>query len=117
MKEELTIISNDELVETAMQIILLAGDGRNHMTSALKKAKEGNFEEAEELVAASRECIRQAHSAQTSLISKEASGKVRIQPTLIFNHAQDTLMTIITEINLSIEMIDILKMIQSLQLG
>lgn len=112
MKDEIIIISDEELVEPAMKIILLAGDGRNHIKNALKKAKEGNFEEAEELVSISRECIRQAHDVQTILISKEASGKVRIQPTLIFNHAQDTLMTIISEITLSIEMIDILRMIR-----
>ena len=79
-----------ELVQVAMQIILHAGDARNHATEALKAAKQ--FE--------------------TETVQNEMSGE-KYEYSMLFAHAQDTLMTIMSEINMSTEMIDILKIIKS----
>lgn len=111
MNEE-KIITEDELNECAMQIILKAGNARNTMQEALNRAKLFDFEEAERLVEEAKEEIRQSHIIHTNVISKEAAGEVKIVPSLLFNHAQDTLMTINTEINLSNEIIDLLKIIK-----
>ena len=105
-----------ELVQVAMQIILHAGDARNHATEALKAAKQFDFDLAEEKMKLANECITLAHKAQTETIQEtiqnEMSGE-KYEYSMLFAHAQDTLMTIMSEINMSTEMIDILKIIKS----
>ena len=56
----------------------------------------------------SNELILKSHQYQTDLISKEASGETFVI-NLLFIHAQDHLMTAISEKNLINELIDILK--------
>lgn len=54
--------------------------------------------------------IVQAHKSQTEVIQSEANGK-KYEYSMLFAHAQDTLMTIMSEIQLAEQMIDILKII------
>ena len=99
----------NELVQVAMQIILHAGDARNHATEALKAAKQFDFDLAQEEMKQANECITLAHKAT---VQNEMSGE-KYEYSMLFAHAQDTLMTIMSEINMSTEMIDILKIIKS----
>ena len=52
--------------------------------------------------------VVEAHRAQTSTLQKEADG-VEIPYSPLFGHAQDTLMTVKTEINLMKEIIKIYR--------
>lgn len=101
---------NEELVTTAMQIIMNAGDARLCVKDALKHAKAFDFENAELKMNEAKKFIAQAHHSQTDVIQNEASGK-KYEYCLLFAHAQDTLMTIMSEIQLADEMIDILKIV------
>ena len=83
---------NEELVATAMQIIMNAGDARLSVKDALSYAKAFDFTEAE------------------NKMEEEANGK-KYEYSMLFAHAQDTLMTIMSEIQLAEQMIDILKII------
>ncbi len=111
LEKEVEEVSSEELVQIAMQIILKAGDARNIMQQAVVAAKKGDFDKADKLALQAKESVRQAHLIHTQMISKEASGDAKIVPTLLFNHAQDTLMTINTECNLSLDIIDLCKII------
>ena len=51
-----------------------------------------------------------AHKAQTEVIQNEMSGQ-GYDYSLLFTHAQDTLMTIKSELTFSKELIDVLKII------
>ena len=53
----------------------------------------------------SKKEITQAHAAQTEIIQAEARG-VQYEYCMLFNHAQDTLMTINSEIELCSSLID-----------
>ena len=106
--EEIEEVEN-ELILVAMDIILNAGNARNKLEEALNFAKEGNFETAMDRIKDAKEDIRLAHLAQTQVIQSEMSGKV-FDPTLLFNHAQDTLMTIMSEVNLTRSMIELYEM-------
>jgi len=86
----------NELVEVAMQIILHAGDARLKIEEALLEVKKFDFTKSKEILVEADECIRLAHVAQTKVIQNETSGKT-YEPSLLFNHAQDTLMTIMSE--------------------
>lgn len=101
----------NELLTVAMQIILNAGNARNYAGDALEAAKKFNFTEADTLLEKAEESITLAHKAQTDVIQKEASG-YGYEPSLLFAHAQDTLMTIKSELILSKQLIDILKIIK-----
>lgn len=88
------------LIETAMTVIMAAGDARDHAAKALDHAEKGEFEQAEACMKDARDCIAQAHNGQTEVIQSEMRGE-KHEFCLLFIHAQDTLMTIMTEINLT----------------
>ena len=97
--------------ENVFPIIALAGESKSLAYEALRLAKENKFEEADKKIKESNELILKSHQYQTDLISKEASGETFVI-NLLFIHAQDHLMTAISEKNLINELIDILKMNQ-----
>ena len=53
--------------------------------------------------------ISEAHNAQTEMIQAEISGEETFQPSMLFNHAQDTLMTVMSEIHLTDKMISVFE--------
>ena len=98
----------NELVNVTMQMILHAGDARLRVEDALAQAKQFHFDEAKQKIAEAEECIHQAHVAQTEVIQNETRGKT-YEPCLLFAHAQDTLMTVMSEIHLSEKMIQVFE--------
>lgn len=103
-------IMESELVSVAMQIILHAGDARVKITEALSYAKTFDFENTNVSMVEAEAAITLAHKSQTEVIQGEAGGK-EYEFSLLFAHAQDTLMTINSEIRMAKEMIEILKII------
>lgn len=99
-----------ELISVAMQIILHAGDARLNIIDALKCAKSFDFEGSKKCMKEAEEAIVLAHKSQTEIIQNEANGTT-YQYSLLFAHAQDTLMTVNTELRMAVEMIDILQLI------
>ena len=67
---------------------------------------------ATEMREAKRE-ITLAHNCQTEIIQNEASG-ISYGFSLLFAHAQDTLMTINSEVRMAEEMIDILRLLDEI---
>ncbi len=90
----------EEMAEIAMQIILHAGDARNLIMQALGHIGDGEYEEAQKELTDAKEELRQAHVHQTSVVQSEAAGR-KYQYSLLFCHAQDTVMTVFTEYNLT----------------
>lgn len=101
-------VSKDELVSISMQVILHAGNARELVFQAVNKASEANFEEANRLIKEANDEVGTAHQAQTNMLQKEAEG-IDIPYSPLFGHAQDTLMTVKTEINMMQEMIKLYK--------
>lgn len=99
-----------ELAQVAMQVVIDAGDARITSEQALKKLHEFDFAGAEELMKKAFEQLQQAHDAQTGVIQSEAAGK-KYENSFIFNHAQDTLMTSMTQCNLTREIIELYKIL------
>lgn len=92
-------IDKEELITIAMNVILHAGNARDYVFKSIHKSAEGHEKEAEELLDKANEEIKIAHKTQTETIQKEAEG-IEIPYSTLFSHAQDTLMTVKTEINL-----------------
>ncbi|WP_295297055.1 PTS lactose/cellobiose transporter subunit IIA [uncultured Brachyspira sp.] len=94
--------------ENVFPIISLAGESKSLAYEALRLAKENKFNEAEEKMKEADSLLLKSHEFQTNLITREADGE-KIEITMLFVHAQDHLMTAMSEKNLIKEMIDILK--------
>lgn len=95
---------DEKLVEQSMQIILLSGGARDFCMKALEQAEEGNYEEAEKLYKEAKQEIAKAHHIQTECIQGAVAGKP-FEYNVLFSHAQDTMMTVFSEINLTAHMI------------
>lgn len=98
----------ESLQEVSMKIILGAGDARADIQAALKDVETFKFEEAEARLAQAKKQMSVAHSAQTETIQEEARGKAVPYSTL-FTHAQDHLMTVMSEWNIARNLLKISK--------
>jgi len=102
-------LTSEELNQSAMQIIMLAGDGRSMLTEAVKASlAETSREEVDEKMKLAKEKIVEAHRIQTQMIQNTIEDE-ELQTTLLFSHAQDTLMTIYSELNMTGYIIDMYR--------
>lgn len=99
---------NNPLIQVSMQIILHAGDAHNNAVEALNIAENGKISEAEAKLKEAEVNITKAHEAQTKVIQEEMSG-TNYEPCLLFNHAQDTLMTTVTELRMAERIVKLYK--------
>lgn len=102
MAEEILDYEEERMkqAEIAMNMVLHAGDARNWIMEALEAIGDYDFEAAKEKLQQASEEMHQAHVYQTEVIQAEAGGK-EYEYSILFCHAQDTLMTICTEYNLA----------------
>ena len=70
----------------------------------------GDQERAEELLKEAEELIVKAHNAQTEVIQSQVAGE-NMEYSLLFIHAQDTIMTINTELRMTKKLLPIVKML------
>ncbi|MBQ6334626.1 MAG: PTS lactose/cellobiose transporter subunit IIA [Erysipelotrichaceae bacterium] len=99
---------DETLIQAAMNVILHAGNARLKAEEAIDKAKAGDFSAADELMKEAHEEIVEAHATQTEIIQSEASGN-KHELNILFIHAQDTLMTIMSELKMSGQIIDLYR--------
>ncbi len=99
-----------ELEPIIITIITHSGDAKSSSLEAIKKAKKGDFKDANILIDNAEEKLLLAHKEQTKLIQMESQGN-KIEATLLMIHAQDHLMNAITIKDLAKEIIDIHKKI------
>ena len=98
----------------AMDVIMNAGDGRVKVDAALAALANVDLTQAETLLL--EELIVKAHNAQTEVIQDQVSGE-DTEYSLLFIHAQDTLMTITTELRMTQKLLPIIKMLLHRQKG
>lgn len=103
----------EQLEMVVMNIIINAGDCKNHAYMALNLVNEGNYVEAEQEIQLANDALAKAHDAQTEMLQKEAAGD-KMELSLLFVHAQDHLMTAISEKNLIEQIIELRKVVNTL---
>jgi len=101
-----------ELEQVIMNIIINSGDAKGYSYEALNAVNEGNYEEADQLIEKANEALEVAHNAQTDLLQKEAAGE-KTEVSVLFVHAQDHLMTTITEKNLIEQIMELRKIVKN----
>lgn len=83
---------SEELVLSCFQLITFVGTARSCYINAIQKAKEGKYDEAEDLMKQGKEAFVQGHTGHADLLAKEARGELD-QAGLILIHAEDQLMS------------------------
>lgn len=99
---------------TAFQIISTVGTARSCYIEAIQKAKEGKWEEIDELFKAGDEAFNEGHDAHMELLTKEAEGKSE-GINLLLLHAEDQLMSAEGFKTIALEMIDVYKKLNKLE--
>ncbi len=101
---------NDKIVQTSMNIIVNAGDARMFVTKSLEDIVSRDFEKAAEDLKVAEQKITDAHNMQTEIIQGAVKGiKEYGEYNILFSHAQDTIMTITSELNIAKQMVNIFK--------
>ncbi|WP_442596218.1 PTS lactose/cellobiose transporter subunit IIA [Neobacillus sp. D3-1R] len=90
------------------EIIAHGGNARSLAYEALQAAEEFDFEKAQQLIEDAQKELNLAHKTQTKLIQAEINGE-KYEKSLLLIHAQDHLMTAISEQKLIEHMIRIIK--------
>ena len=103
----------EELESVVMNLIINAGEAKGFAYEALEKVNEGKYEEADELMKKANKALGVAHDSQTELLQKEATGE-KTEISIFFVHAQDHLMTAISEKNLIEQIIDLRKVVNTI---
>lgn len=95
----------------SFQIISAVGAARSMYIEAIHLAKEGRFEEAQEMIRLGQETFIQGHHAHAELVQKEAAGE-KSEYSLLLMHAEDQLMSAEAFGILAEEFVDVYKMME-----
>ena len=99
---------NEEMETIIMNLIVDAGSAKSYAMEAIRLAKEGSFDEADESLEEANKELGNAHHTQTDLIQRAARGET-IELSLFMVHAQDHIMTAMLAKDLAAEIIDLHK--------
>lgn len=94
------------------QLITAAGGAKSNYIEAIQRAKQGLYEEAEELIRQGDELLKQGHQPHTDLIQQEAAGE-DVKMSLILAHAEDQMMSTEMFKIMAEEMIELYKKVNN----
>ncbi|TFJ91263.1 PTS lactose/cellobiose transporter subunit IIA [Lentibacillus salicampi] len=92
----------------SMNIILHAGNAKGYLHESLQLAKNGEFEQIDSKIKQATEELLNAHKIQTKFIQEDAEETMENIPVILV-HAQDHLMTVMSEKQLIIELIEMYR--------
>ncbi|MBE9909320.1 PTS lactose/cellobiose transporter subunit IIA [Enterococcus casseliflavus] len=93
-------MDTEELNQVAMQVIMNAGNARDILNDIINDLENDfNYKRIEIQLKKANESIVKAHKLQTEVIQTTITD-INFVPNLLFIHAQDTLMTINSELNI-----------------
>ena len=98
----------------AIVVVMYAGDGRMKIDEALAAMAAMELDKAESLLKEAEELIVKAHNAQTEVIQSQVAGE-NMEYSLLFIHAQDTIMTVNTELRMTKKLLPIVKTLMERQ--
>lgn len=101
-------MDDEKRMQIVMGIIMAGGNAKAHAVEAITAAKKGDFTEAEKKLEETNQAIVDAHNTQTEMLTAEARGE-HTPIDLYMVHAQDHLMTGITFVDLSKEIVEVYK--------
>ncbi|MCI5723965.1 MAG: PTS lactose/cellobiose transporter subunit IIA [Erysipelotrichaceae bacterium] len=98
------------VINKSMEIIMNSGDARNFASEAMGAIAKCEFDRAKELLSKAEKVQTEAHVIQTEMIQGDIrGGDEKMIYSVLFAHAQDTLMTIQVEINMTKQLLKLQK--------
>ncbi|MEH2920092.1 PTS lactose/cellobiose transporter subunit IIA [Samsonia erythrinae] len=104
----MTDVSLEDIIT---ELVVNGGNAKSKAIQAIRSAKTGAFEVAEQKIREANESLQKAHQFQTELIQAEAREEKGTTVSLIMVHGQDHLMNAMTTRDLAIELIEVYKLI------
>lgn len=98
----------EEMQMTAFQIIAAVGGAKSLYVEAMHLSREGQFEEAEALIAQGDEMYGGASHLHMGLVQKEAVGE-QLPFSLLLMHAEDQMLTTEVVKLMAVEIIELRK--------
>lgn len=97
--------------DVVMNLIVPSGAARSAAIEALKAARAGEFDRADELLAQGREQVLKAHECQSEIIRQELNAPEGEKEgvSLVMVHGQDHLMNAITICDLAEQIVDLVR--------
>nr|WKT13894.1 PTS lactose/cellobiose transporter subunit IIA [Borrelia sp. BU AG58] len=112
-KKEYTI---EELIdEVSMPVVAYSGEAKSFLREALAHAKIGDYTKSSEIIKESRSSIAKAHEAHRDVIHYSTINPDSIKTPFILIHAEDHLMSAISELSIFEELIQVYKIINELK--
>ncbi len=99
---------SEDFDSVVMELVVNAGDGRSLAIQAIREARAGKFQEAQQLIDQCQEALIRCHESQTELIQSELQGNP-IPMSLLMVHAQDHIMNAMTVKDLAAEIVAMRK--------
>jgi PTS system cellobiose-specific IIA component len=106
-----TMSDESRSVQFAAMTILHAGNARKYISDAYKELSEFHFEAARKKIEQARKETLFAHQEQSKIIQAESDGE-SLDFSLLLTHAQDTLMSAVSEMYIAKNLINIVEKIQ-----
>lgn len=94
------------------QLITSSGAAKSNYIEAIHKAKEGKYDEAEQLIGNGDEMMKQGHLPHADIVQKEAAGE-ETKVSLILAHAEDQMMSAEVFKVMAEELITLYKIVNS----
>lgn len=103
-------INLDELTgeQINFMLILHSGNARSKIIQSLRAYREGNVEEADNLLVQAEDDLKVAHEIHFKMIQQEASGD-KVEFALLLMHAEDHLMSTLSMKELVKELLELFK--------
>jgi PTS system cellobiose-specific IIA component len=94
--------------QVSFQLILHSGNARSKIIQSLRVYREGNVEEADDLLKQAEADLSISHDIHFQMVQKEASGE-KTNFSMLLMHAEDHLMSTLTMKELVKEILEIFK--------
>lgn len=101
----------DELNSKSMEMIVTSGQARVALNKAIDALMEDDYKTCDDMMEEAKKCITASHTAQTKVLQGTATDE-EFKPNILFTHAQDNLMTVMSEINTGKQLIRLYKKIK-----
>jgi PTS system cellobiose-specific IIA component len=101
----------EKVMTVAMEIIMHAGDARLCISKAIEDIANMDYASAKDKLKEAHKEVTHAHRLQTDMIQNEAKGEGPGY-SLLFAHAQDTLMTINSEFTMAKQLMKVFEMFE-----
>ncbi|WP_024653156.1 PTS lactose/cellobiose transporter subunit IIA [Borrelia persica] len=95
--------------DVIMPVIAYSGEAKSFLREALEHAKIGNYDKSKEIIEESKKSLEKAHEAHRHVIQYSTTNPDNIKIPFILIHAEDHLMSTMSELNIFEELIGLYK--------